>query len=121
MTLSQDRHIFTNMSLHCADIANAAVPVVEVVPLNKPSSPLPYFFQCGKAGLENSARYLSERNRLSTKAFSLLSRGLEYEGLKPSQDSMVSTEAASIVVPLSSCCVDPVNSSSGVNFGRTGL
>jgi hypothetical protein len=98
-----DGPILTGMALRRADVADAAVPVLMVVPMHEASRPTASLVEIGEALDGNSGRYLAVRNRLSTKALSSLTRGREYDGFTPSQYSIANTVVAFSVAPLSPC------------------
>ena len=95
----EDRDVFARMALGRGDVANAAMPVIVVVPMHELARPLARGVQIREA----SSPYFAVRNRLSTKALSSLTRGREYEGFTPSHHSMASTVVAFRVAPLSPC------------------
>jgi hypothetical protein len=72
---SQHPVILSGVALCRGDVANAAMPVVVVVPMDKTNSPPPGRFRSTKPLSGNSGRYLAVRNNASTKALSSLTRG----------------------------------------------
>ena len=88
---SQNREIVTGVALSWADIANAAVTMIEVVPMDEASRPSARLVEVAKAlGGKLGAILGGTKQRLGI-GVSSLTRGREYEGLTPSQLSIAST------------------------------
>jgi len=110
----QDRMVFPGMPLGGGDVAQAAVAVLDVVPVHEVLSPLAGFVQAGEAARREFGAVLRRLKSDSTKALSSDTLGREYEGLIPSQCSIANTVVALSVLPLSPC-------STGFPAGRGGL
>lgn len=103
MASLQDGVVLAGMSLCRADVADATVPVIVVVPTDEPARPLAGVLDIREALCRELRPVLRRAEQRLDEGLSSLTRGREYEARSPSQFIIARTVVALSVEPLSPC------------------
>lgn len=97
----QDGAVLPTMALHWTEVADAAIPVIVVVPVKEVAKRRTRLLDVHEALDENSGRYFAVHSVDATKALSSLIRGWGCRAVMPNHAMSASSVVAFMVEPLS--------------------